>query len=146
MRFVSIVVAAFVVGYFIMDMIRDLANPRTISVYPIECKGQAAGSECLGTLGMPLAPTSFAAFPDGQQVIQYRDGVVTRLDGCAVFDWQTWNCTNDTPEGSVTQVMDRGKFEAYFEPRGEAAEWQPGKVYVSAWRYYWHSFTWKPSG
>jgi hypothetical protein len=71
---------------------------------------------------------------------------VTRLDGCAVFDWQTWNCTNDTPEGSVTQVMDRGKFEAYFEPRGEAAEWQPGKVYVSAWRYYWHSFTWKPSG
>jgi len=146
MRLTVAVIFASMIGYFILgDAIRDLASPREVFVYPIECKGKAIGNLCDGTLGIPLNPSSFVAFPDRQEVVEYSGGMVTRLEGCAVFNWQTWTCTTGDSDDSMTQVMDRGEFTEYYQPQGPAAS-LPGTVYVSAWQYYWHRFTWKPSG
>jgi len=67
---------------------------------------------------------------------------VGRLDNCVVLDWRTWTCGSSDESGQLIQRMDRGEFfESYQGPLK-----LPVTVYIPAWRYYWHDFTWKPSG
>jgi hypothetical protein len=141
MRVGTMLVAA-VIGYFLItDMIHALTGPREVWVYPIWCDGKViAGHTCDGTLGGYDEPSSFVAFPDRQEVVEFYPstlpslGRVTRLEGCVVFDWHTWTCTSGDPER--TQAMNRGTFAKSF-----AAQEGSGLVFVSAWRYYWHMVT-----
>ena len=101
MRFVSVIVVA-VVGYFMLDVIRDLARPREVTLYAVDCKGKAVGNMCDGKLGVPLGRVTFVAFPDRQEVVMNAGGTVERLDGCVVQNWQTWTCTEHHPNGGAT--------------------------------------------
>jgi len=136
MRFWSVLVL-LVVGYFIRDVISDLPGAQEVWVYPLECKGKVADNRCIGTLGEPMPPFSFVAFPDRQEVVKHSGGIVTRLEGCAVFDWRTWNCISENEAGTRIQMMDRGAFAVYFEPRGGGITMSEQlRVYMSAWLYY----------
>jgi hypothetical protein len=130
--------------YFIFDTIRDLASPRVVWVYPIECKGKALGNICEGGIGQPMMPSKFAAFPDRQEVVEYFDGNVVRLKGCNVFDWHTWNCFDQDAGVLMTSIMDRGRFTEIIERRVPTV--LPDAIYVPAWLYYFRTFTWKLSG
>jgi len=64
------VLVAVVLGYLLFDMIRDFGSPRELTVYPVECNGKGVGPFCVGTLGLPLNPATFVAFPDRQEVVK----------------------------------------------------------------------------
>jgi hypothetical protein len=128
------------------EMTSDLAGcnfAREVSVFPVACEGKVVANFCQGKLGVPLNRATFVAFPDRQEVVHRQAGIVTRLDNCTVQDWRTWTCASYTSDGQVTRSMDRGEFNEYDPPQGPLT---PSWVYVSAWRYYWQRFTWKPSG
>jgi hypothetical protein len=65
--------------------------------------------------------SSFAAFPDRQEVITHTGSTVQRLDDCVVQDRRTWTYTQHFPDDSMAiRAMNNGEF-AFFNtdaPRG----------------------------
>jgi hypothetical protein len=125
-----------VFGYF---MIRDLGSAeRGVSVFAIKCE-KVVGDTCAGKL-TPIGRVRFVAFPDSQRVVKDAWPILERLEGCVVADWQTWTCTEEGSDGTLTKMMDHGELSEYFTPHGSQAQLSNQVVYVSAWwRYYWYT-------
>src|SRR5262245_50070858 len=142
MRLGSVLVAAVISCYFLFDMIRDIGSPREVSLYAVDCKGKSVGNISDGKLGVPLGRVTFVAFPDRQEVVMNSGGTVERLDGCVVQDWRTWTCTAQYPDGSaMVWAMNEGALAQTNVPHGSDDQ-IPVPVYLPAWAYYWHRYTW----
>jgi hypothetical protein len=129
------------------EMTSDLTgcdSEREVSAFAVMCQGKAVGNMCQGKLSLPLGRVTFVAFPDRQEVVENAGkGGPIKLHNCVVQDWRTWTCSSNDPDGQLTQIMDRGEFTENFQPNPSNTP-LPEIVYLPAWRYYWHSFTWKP--
>jgi hypothetical protein len=111
-----------------------------VRAYPIECEGQVLfGTFCDGDLTVPLNPSTFRAFPDRQEVIEWRGGEKLVFKQCTVRDFGNWQCTIPADRGQMIQkTMQDGHltvimYDSNMSPKTNVNAWDLVYVALGDW-------------